>query len=93
MFVSHPFSPEQGIAREKKRIRAIPFWGMAGVVLLLGIGLLSSPAGASEPSTGEGLYDFRCAICHYRDRPELKFAPSLQWLFTRLNLINGKRVN
>ena len=38
MFVSHPFLPEQRIAREKKRIRAIPFWGMAGVVLLLGIG-------------------------------------------------------
>ena len=73
------------------------FW-VAGrkVPVLLSVLLLAVSASAAdkeEEDTAYNLYKVRCALCHYVERPEVKFGPSLKDLFKRENLMNGKPVN
>jgi mono/diheme cytochrome c family protein len=52
------------------------------------------PAAASHEETPAWrLVKERCTLCHYLDRAEAKFAPSLKGLFQRQTLSNGKPVN
>ncbi|MDA2934376.1 cytochrome c [Acidobacteria bacterium AH-259-D05] len=75
--------------------------GLAGgLVLLLTAILQALPAqashqAASEQETAWQLVLERCYLCHYLDRPDFKFAPSLKDLFQRQSqmLMNGKPVN
>ena len=45
-----------------------------------------------DPAKGKELFE-QCAICHNVDSPEKKMGPSLQGLFKRKTLVNGKPVN
>jgi mono/diheme cytochrome c family protein len=54
---------------------------------------LAYPATKEQEDQAYTLYKVRCALCHYIDRPEAKFAPSLQGLFKKDKLTNGKPVN
>ena len=54
----------------------------------------ATPARASHDETPAWrLVKERCTLCHYLDRQEAKFAPSLKDLFKRQTLTNGKPVN
>jgi mono/diheme cytochrome c family protein len=64
------------------------------VVCLLAAMWSATPARAShEQAPAWRLVKERCTICHYLERQETKFAPSLQDLFKRRTLMNGKPVN
>jgi mono/diheme cytochrome c family protein len=53
-----------------------------------------TPAMASHEDTPAWrLVKERCALCHYLDRAEAKFGPSLKGLFLKQRLSNGKPVN
>jgi mono/diheme cytochrome c family protein len=66
----------------------------SGVLLLLAISWSAAPARASHEDTPAWrLVKERCTLCHYLDRAEAKFAPSLKGLFQRQKLMNGKAVN
>jgi len=75
--------------------------GLAGgLPFLLAAMLLALPAQAShqvdtEQEAAWKLVIERCYLCHYLDRPDFKFAPSLKDLFKRPSqvLMNGKPVN
>jgi mono/diheme cytochrome c family protein len=72
------------------RLRLIGCW-----VFLLGAVLCAGRAKAAtqeEQDAAYTLYKVRCALCHYIDRPEVKFGPSLKDLFKQEKLINGKPV-
>jgi mono/diheme cytochrome c family protein len=47
----------------------------------------------SEQEAGWNLVKERCYLCHYLDRAEVKFGPSLKGLFQREKLMSGKPVN
>jgi mono/diheme cytochrome c family protein len=70
-----------------------------GLAILLTLVILVSSGRATHEITKEEealkLVSERCILCHYLDRPELKFAPSLKDLYKRENgqLMNGKPVN
>src|SRR5689334_8419301 len=71
---------------------------LMGGLLVIFAQLLSVPVQAShEPSTEQeaawNLVKERCYLCHYLDRPDTKFAPSLKDLFKRPTLMNGKPLN
>jgi mono/diheme cytochrome c family protein len=54
----------------------------------------ATPALASHEETAVWrLVKERCSLCHYLNRQDAKFAPSLQDLFKRQTLRNGKPVN
>lgn len=54
----------------------------------------AAPARASHEETPAWrLVKERCTLCHYLDRAEAKFAPTLKGLFQRQTLTNGKPVN
>jgi mono/diheme cytochrome c family protein len=64
------------------------------LVLLIAAFWSVTPARASHEETPAWrLVKERCSLCHYLNRQEAKFAPSLQDLFKRQTLINGKPVN
>ncbi|OFW27785.1 MAG: hypothetical protein A3J28_16065 [Acidobacteria bacterium RIFCSPLOWO2_12_FULL_60_22] len=70
--------------------------GSGAGVLLLGAVLGVRPAQASHQEAQVStpmLFRVRCALCHYTDKVEMKFAPSLKDLFKRQNLITGKPMN
>ena len=59
---------------------------------------LSAQASHEPPTEQQAAWTLameRCALCHYVDRPDFKFAPSLKDLFKRQSgvLTNGKPVN
>jgi mono/diheme cytochrome c family protein len=56
-------------------------------------GTVSNAATKEQENQAYTLYKVRCALCHYIDRPEAKFAPSLKDLFRKEKLLNGKPVN
>ena len=56
-------------------------------------GSFANAATKEEEDQAYTLYKVRCALCHYIERPEAKFAPSLQGLFKKEKLTNGKPVN
>jgi len=65
-----------------------------GLPVLLAAIWSATPARASHEETPAWrLVKERCSLCHYLNRQEAKFAPSLQDLFKREKLRNGKPVN
>ena len=69
-----------------------------GLPFLLAAMLLPAQAShevASERQAGWTLVLERCYLCHYLDRPDVKFAPSLKDIYKRQSrtLMNGKPVN
>ena len=65
-----------------------------GLLLFLTSMWSATPARASHEETPAWrLVKERCTLCHYLDRQEAKFAPSLKDLFKRQTLMNGKPVN
>ena len=74
--------------------------GKLGMVILLAGTVLAQPAQATHESATEKEVAFRlvlerCYICHYVDRAETKWAPSLKGIYQRQNrtLANGKPIN
>jgi mono/diheme cytochrome c family protein len=66
----------------------------AGIGLVMLLFAFVIPAQASHEDTAAWrLIKERCTLCHYLDRAEAKFAPSLKGLFQRQTLMNGKPVN
>lgn len=67
---------------------------VCAILLVAVVGVVSSLAATKEEEDAAyTLYKVRCALCHYIEKPEAKFAPSLKDLFKREKLINGKPVN
>ncbi|MCH8268240.1 MAG: hypothetical protein IH846_12035 [Acidobacteria bacterium] len=62
--------------------------------ILLALPAQASHEAATEQQTAWQMVLERCVLCHYLDRPDYKFAPSLQGLFNRKSglLMNGKPV-
>jgi mono/diheme cytochrome c family protein len=71
-------------------------FGIGGSFLLMGIvaaGMLGAQKGkAGDAAKGKEVFE-QCAMCHNVDSPEKKMGPSLQGLFKRKTLQNGKPVN
>jgi mono/diheme cytochrome c family protein len=70
------------------------------MALLLAVTLSASPARATHepPTEKEAAFQIvleRCYLCHYLDRTDYKFAPSLKDIYKREGraLANGKPVN
>jgi mono/diheme cytochrome c family protein len=68
--------------------------------LLLAVTLCASRAHATHepPSEKQAAFQVvleRCYLCHYLDRPDVKFAPSLKGIYNREGraLANGKPIN
>lgn len=74
-------------------------WNLLMVVSLVGLWsaapVQASHEDATEEEEGWKLVMERCLLCHYLDRPDFKFAPSLKDLYKRQSgrLMNGKPVN
>lgn len=81
----------------EEQVLSLPFGRAAsGVAFLLLTTLWVQPGLSSHEPVGEEgwrLVKERCLLCHYISQPEAKFAPSLQDLFKRQSLRNGKPVN
>ena len=75
------------------RMSGLPLRAALAFVAAVTIGSLVNAATKEEENQAYTLYKVRCALCHYIDRPEAKFAPSLKDLFKREKLTNGKPVN
>lgn len=60
------------------------------VCAFLAVGTSAGQKG--DPGKGKEAFD-QCAVCHNIDSPEKKMGPSLQGLFKRKTLQNGKPVN
>lgn len=87
---------EARIGACENRLPALRFGWAGSLAFLLFATLLVRPAHAThEPTQTEAwrLVKERCLLCHYVDRTEAKFAPSLKDLFQRQTLMNGKPVN
>jgi mono/diheme cytochrome c family protein len=67
---------------------------IAGSVLLGAALMTAAPAqdGKGDAAKGKQVFE-QCSICHNVDSPEKKMGPSLQGLFKRKTLANGKPVN
>jgi cytochrome c len=62
--------------------------------LLLGVGVAAGYKANKGGDAAKGKEVFeQCAMCHNVDSPEKKMGPSLQGLFKRKTLQNGKPVN
>jgi mono/diheme cytochrome c family protein len=61
--------------------------------MLLALPAQATHEKASEQEAAWNVVKERCYVCHYLDRAEVKFAPSLKDLFKRRTLSNGKPVN
>lgn len=69
--------------------------GSAVFCVTLAAGLAAGQKGGAakgDPAKGKETFE-QCAICHNVDSPEKKMGPSLQHLFQRKTLTNGKPVN
>src|SRR5437764_8069219 len=71
---------------------------IAGSCLVCGLLTIGAYAGANQNGkagdAAKGKESFeQCAVCHNVDNPEKKMGPSLQGLFKRKTLQNGKPVN
>ena len=82
----------QACTRIRERLFVVPATGALAFVLT--VVWSATPARASHEETPAWrLVKERCSLCHYLDRQEAKFAPSLKDLFKRQTLMNGKPVN
>jgi cytochrome c len=71
--------------------------GLAGstffcLLLSLGVAFGHKAGKAGDPAKGKEVFE-QCAMCHNVDSPEKKMGPSLQGLFKKKTLQNGKPVN
>ena len=78
--------------------RALPFklgWAVGVAFLYCAIWQVRPAQATHEPTQTQGwrLVKERCLLCHYVDRAEAKFAPTLKDLFKRQAFANGKPVN
>ena len=80
-----------------KRVLSIAATGICCVALAVSLsaaGPQKNGNGAAKGNAAKGKETFeQCAICHNVDSPEKKMGPSLQGLFKRKTLTNGKPVN
>lgn len=72
------------------RRRAFAIAASFGVCGFIAIGAAGGQKG--DAAKGKEAFD-QCAVCHNVDSPEKKMGPSLQGLFKRKTLQNGKPVN
>jgi cytochrome c len=70
--------------------RVLAVAGCAVICMTLVAGLSAGQKG--DAAKGKDTFE-QCAICHNVDSPEKKMGPSLQGLFKRKTLQNGKPVN
>ena len=80
----------------EERLLPLPLGWTGSLAFLLLATLLVRPAQATHELTqteGWRLVKERCLLCHYVDRAEAKFAPSLKDLFKHQSFSNGKPVN
>ncbi len=72
-------------------------FGVAGSTLFcvaLAVGVTAAATGGKgDAAKGKAVADQQCAMCHVVDSPENKMGPSLQGLFKKKTLKNGKPVN
>ena len=61
-------------------------------LLTLGVALGQKGNKAGDPAKGKEVFE-QCAMCHNVDSPEKKMGPSLQGLYKKKTLQNGKPVN
>src|SRR5437764_10873461 len=62
------------------------------LLLSVGVAVGHKGAKAGDPAKGKEVFE-QCAMCHNVDSPEKKMGPSLQGLFKKKTLQNGKPVN
>ena len=60
--------------------------------MTLAAGFSAGQKGKGDAAKGKEAFE-QCAICHNVDSPEKKMGPSLQGLFKRKTMVNGKPVN
>ena len=72
-----------------------PIWLAIFATWLTPLAAQASHEPPTEQQAAWTLVMERCGLCHYLDRPDFKFAPSLKDLFKRQSgvLTNGKPVN
>ena len=75
-----------------RRILALAGCTFFCLLLTIGIALGQKGTKAGDPAKGKEVFE-QCAMCHNVDSPEKKMGPSLQGLFKRKTLQNGKAVN
>jgi len=87
---------ESRIRPRAERLLPLRFaWPGSSAFLLLAVWLVRPAQATHELIQTEGwrLVKERCLLCHYVDRTEAKFAPTLKDLFQRQTFMNGKPVN
>ncbi|MGH9785294.1 MAG: c-type cytochrome [Terriglobia bacterium] len=82
----------------RPRLALLGGMSLAGSLIILAVTALAPPAQAThEPATEKQaafqLVLERCYICHYLDRVDHKYAPSLKGIFQRRALTDGKPIN
>lgn len=63
-----------------------------GVIFAVGMAAGQKSAKGGDAAKGKEVFE-QCAMCHNVDSPEKKMGPSLQGLFKKKALQNGKPVN
>ncbi len=70
---------------------------VAGSLILcvaVGVGVASGQKSKGDPDKGKDVFNGQqCTMCHNVDSPDKKMGPSLQHLFQRKTLQNGKPVS
>ncbi|MBV8897610.1 MAG: c-type cytochrome [Acidobacteriaceae bacterium] len=72
--------------------RVLAIAGSAIFCMTLAAGFSAGQKGKGDAAKGKEAFE-QCAICHNVDSPEKKMGPSLQGLFKRKTMVNGKPVN
>jgi mono/diheme cytochrome c family protein len=72
--------------------RVLAVAGSVTFCVALSAGLATGQKGKGDAAKGKETFE-QCTICHNVDSPEKKMGPSLQGLFKRKTLTNGKPVN
>ncbi|HZS57336.1 MAG TPA: c-type cytochrome [Bryobacteraceae bacterium] len=72
--------------------RVLAVTGAVALCTTLWAGLATGQKGKGDAAKGKESFE-QCTMCHNVDSPEKKMGPSLQGLFKRKTLQNGKPVN
>jgi cytochrome c len=88
------FQSSQVSGRSKMIRRTFALAGSTFLCLWVSVAAAGGQKGAKagDPAKGKEVFE-QCAMCHNVDSPEKKMGPSLQGLFKRKTLQNGKPVN
>jgi cytochrome c2 len=74
--------------------RVLAIAGSVAFCATLSVGLATGQKGKGDAAKGKETFEgTQCTMCHNVDSPEKKMGPSLQGLFKRKTLQNGKPVN